>query len=267
MHHIAPHCTTCNCWWQHYNAPHATDPPCMWGPMQILHGRNGVTDVRVGSPTATATSATAALFTYRSQEGRGRRGRGGRRQNWNRLPCLFLSLQASLPFVQTTFRDFPCMCCSSCFKYSWLSIYLQLDEQLRAVGDGHLLAHPHHQARVGPVLVRGHAQHCRQHHRQTHKLFHFDYWSPSCAFDVSLFVSTLQKDRHTLAIISNQPQPIQRGRQCSCSREEPNVTCCQCEGWGTTDGSMGGGRTHRAKATTCLTTTAAATAGGKMGGD
>ena len=60
----------------HYNAPHATHPPCMWGSMQIWHGgRNGVTDVRVGSATAACTTnATAALFTYRSQEGWGGRG-------------------------------------------------------------------------------------------------------------------------------------------------------------------------------------------------
>ena len=65
----------------HYNAPHATHPPCMWGSMQIWHGsgRNGVTDVRVGScaTAACTTNATAALFTYRSQEGRRATGKIG----------------------------------------------------------------------------------------------------------------------------------------------------------------------------------------------
>ena len=163
----------------HYNAPHATHPPCMWGSMQIWHGsgRNGVTDVRVGScaTAACTTNATAALFTYRSQEGRRATGKIG-----IGFPPASSSLyKPACLLSNTTFRPAPCMRCSSqsCFmfsKFSWLSIYLQLDEQFGAVCDGHLLAHPDHQARVGPVLVRGHAQRCRHHHCQTHKLPHFD---------------------------------------------------------------------------------------------
>ena len=91
----------------------------------------------------------------------------------------------------------------SCFlsEYSWLSIHLQFDEQLGAVVDGHLLADLDHQAGVGSVLVRRETQHCPQHqqvHCQTHRWNHFDFWSPSGSFDVSLIVSTSQRDGHLL---------------------------------------------------------------------
>ena len=177
----------------HYNAAHATATPCMWASMQIWHVENGVTDlVRAGGSHScwlyNYCHCSPYLLAGHTEGGRltGKIGIGF-------PPLLPLPLfTRPAPFCPNHFsgRSLHALLLShNCPMFSGICdflsnpIYLQLDDQLGAVCNGHLLAHPDHQAGVGSVLVRGQAHHHRpgqQAHCQAHKLPHLDL----CSFGV-----------------------------------------------------------------------------------